>query len=183
MLTPYQWSPLICISIVIVVINNVSPANFSATVSMLHYRYIIICTTHVSTPPTITQNMKFSFIRNLFLSLIVTYSILLPEHGSKYPRRTRSKLPRGTPSRLPMKPPMQIRVRPLREALIFKTESKPRPIDYQKKPVSHKKHILPTPTLPQQIDSRQLFLRPRPPGFPFSLPVAFLIPAIPTLIG
>ena len=129
--------------------------------------------------------MKFSFIRNLFLSLIVTYSILLPEHGSKYPRRTRSKLPRGPPSRLPRKPPMQIRVRPLRDALIFKTESKPRPIDYQKKPVSHKKHILPTPTLPQQIDSRQLFLvpRPRPAGFPFSLPAAFLIPAIPTLIG
>ena len=159
---------------------------------MLHYRYITSSVPHLAVHiQPAQQNMKFSFIRNLFLSLIVTCSILLPEHGSKYPRRTRSKLPRGPPSRLPRgppnrlprKPPMQIRVRPLREALIFKTESKPRPIEHQKKPVSNKKHILPTPTLPQQIDSRQLFLRPRPPGFPFSLPTAFLIPAIPTLIG
>ena len=164
-------------------------SNFSVTHChhlMLHYCdqhcYIMMI---ISYHQTLT--MKFSFIRNIALTLLI---VLLPQHGSEYHRR----------HRLPRKPPMQINRRPI--SIVPLKDSLKGFINYSKRPVnsrkkvkkhvhkpdtrkSNKKHILPTPTLPPQIDSRQLFLlpRPRPAGFPLSLPAAFLFPAIPALLG
>ena len=119
--------------------------------------------------------MKISYVE---ITLIVTcLSLILSE--AFFNRKRISKLPK--------RPPIQFQT--LNIKTIPAKSSLKKPIDKFNeiiKPKSAKKSISRSkqPQKPK-VKNRQLQLvaRPRPIGFPFRLSVAFLIPAIPLLIG
>ena len=120
--------------------------------------------------------MKISYVK---ITLIVTcLSLILSE--AFFNRKRISKLPK--------RPPIQFQT--LNIKTIPAKSSLKKPIDKLNeiiKPKSEKKKSISRSKQPQKpkVKNRQLQLvaRPRPIGFPFRLSVAFLIPAIPLLIG
>ena len=121
--------------------------------------------------------MKISYVEILFIVITLSLSLILSE---EFFSRQRT-------SRLPKRPPMQFQTINIRT--IPAKSSLKKPIDQLNevlKPKSKKESISRSKPLHKpKVKNRQLQLvaRPRPIGFPYRLSIAFLIPAIPLLIG